>query len=97
VVGHDFGICHDYASLNAESLSLQSLRMAASYSAMLLVHLSVLRANLSRAAYLYLAPDGSVIIAVASATHDTRRRHSGLSNVFLSMGDKMVKAPSNLL
>jgi hypothetical protein len=41
--------------------------MTTSYSVMLLVHLSVLRAKLSRAAYLYLAPDGAKIIVAALA------------------------------
>jgi hypothetical protein len=39
--------------------------MTASYSAMLLVHLSDSKVKLRRAAYLYLMPAGDVIIAVA--------------------------------
>jgi hypothetical protein len=71
--------------------------MTASYSAMLLVHLSVSRAKLNRAAYLYLAPDGAVITADASTPHDTRCHHNGLFSVFRGLGAKMVKAPSNPL
>jgi hypothetical protein len=47
--------------------NLQSSRMTASYSAMLLVHLSDSKAKLRRAAYLYLTPVGDVIIAAAPA------------------------------
>lgn len=53
--------------LTLSALSLRSPRMTALYSAILLLHLSVLRAKLKRAAYLYLAPDGVVIIATALA------------------------------
>jgi hypothetical protein len=53
--------------LTPSALSLRSPRMIASCSAMLVVHLSVLRAKLGRATYLYLAPDGAVITAAASA------------------------------
>jgi hypothetical protein len=48
-------------------LSLRRPRMTASYSAMLLVHLSDSRAKLRRAAYLCLTPVGDVIIAAAPA------------------------------
>jgi hypothetical protein len=41
--------------------------MTASYSAILLVHLSDSKAKLRRAAYLYLTPMGDVIIIVAPA------------------------------
>jgi hypothetical protein len=47
--------------------SLRSPRMMASYSAMLLVHLSDSRAKLRRATYLYLTSAGDVMIAVAPA------------------------------
>jgi hypothetical protein len=47
--------------------SLQSPRMTASYSAMLLVHLSDSRAKLRRAMYLYVMPAADVIIAVVPA------------------------------
>jgi hypothetical protein len=47
--------------------SLRSPKMTASYSAMLLVHLSDSRAKLRRAAYLYLMPVGDVMIAAALA------------------------------
>jgi hypothetical protein len=47
--------------------NLRSPRMTASYSAILLVHLSDSKANLSRATYLYLTPVGDVMIAAAPA------------------------------
>jgi hypothetical protein len=47
--------------------SLQSPRMTTSYSAILLVHLLDSRAQLRRAAYLYLTPAGDVIIVAAPA------------------------------
>jgi hypothetical protein len=47
--------------------NLRSPRMTASYSAMLLVHLSDSKAKLRRAAYLYLTLTGDVIIAAAPA------------------------------
>jgi hypothetical protein len=49
------------------ALSLRRPRMTASYSAMLLVHLSDSKAKLRRAAYLCLTPVGDVIIAAAPA------------------------------
>jgi hypothetical protein len=49
------------------AFSLRRPRMTASYSAMLLVHLSDSRAKLRRAAYLCLTPVGEVIIVVAPA------------------------------
>jgi hypothetical protein len=47
--------------------NLRSPRMTASYSAMLLVHLSNSKAKLRRAVYLYLTPTSDVMIAVAPA------------------------------
>jgi hypothetical protein len=47
--------------------SLRRPRMTASYSAILLVHLSDSKAKLRHAAYLYLTPVGDVIIATAPA------------------------------
>jgi hypothetical protein len=47
--------------------SLRSPRMTASYSAILLVHLSDSKAKLRRVAYLYLTPVGDVMIAAAPA------------------------------
>jgi hypothetical protein len=47
--------------------NLQSPKMTASYSIMMLVHLSDSKAKLRRAAYLYLTPAGDVIIATAPA------------------------------
>jgi hypothetical protein len=47
--------------------SLRSPRMTASYSAMLLVHLSDSRSKLRHAAYLYLTLMGDVMIAAAPA------------------------------
>jgi hypothetical protein len=57
--------------------------MTASYSAMLLVHLSDSKAKLRRVAYLYLTPVGDVIIISAPAPHGTTRCHSGWSTVSL--------------
>jgi hypothetical protein len=53
--------------------NLRSPRMTASYSAILLVHLSDSKAKLRRAAYLYLTPAGDVMIAAvpAPAWHHT--------------------------
>jgi hypothetical protein len=53
--------------LMPSALSLRCPRMTASYSAMLLVHLSILRAKLNRVTYLYLPPDGAIITAAAPA------------------------------
>jgi hypothetical protein len=47
--------------------NLRSPRMTASYSAILLVHLSDSKAKLRRAAYLYLMPVGDVMIAAVPA------------------------------
>jgi hypothetical protein len=47
--------------------NLRSPKMTASYSAMLLVHLSDSKAKLRRVAYLYLMPVGEVMIAAAPA------------------------------
>jgi hypothetical protein len=47
--------------------NLRSPKMTASYSAMLLVHLTDSKAKLRRAAYLYLTPVGEVMIATAPA------------------------------
>jgi hypothetical protein len=47
--------------------NLRSPRMTASYSAMLLVHLSDSKAKLRCAAYLYLMPACNVMIAAAPA------------------------------
>jgi hypothetical protein len=47
--------------------NLRSPRITASYSAMLLVHLSDSKAKLRRAAYMYLTPTGDVIIAAVPA------------------------------
>jgi hypothetical protein len=47
--------------------SLQRPRMTASYSAILLVHLSDSKAKLRCAAFLYLTPVGDVIIAAVPA------------------------------
>jgi hypothetical protein len=49
------------------ALSLRRPRMTASYSAMLLVHLSDSKAKLRRAAYLCLTPIGEVMTAAAPA------------------------------
>src|SRR5688572_32827761 len=49
------------------ALSLRMPRMTASYSAILLVHLSDSKAKLRRAAYLCLTPVGEVITAAAPA------------------------------
>jgi hypothetical protein len=49
------------------ALSLRRPRMTASYSAMLLVHLSDSKAKLRRAAYLCLTPVGEVMPAAAPA------------------------------
>jgi hypothetical protein len=48
--------------LTPRDLSLQRPRMSTSYSTILLVQLSILRAKLRCATYLYLAPDGAIII-----------------------------------
>jgi hypothetical protein len=47
--------------------NLRSPKMTASYSAMLLVHLSDSKAKLRRVVYLYLMPVGEVIFAAAPA------------------------------
>jgi hypothetical protein len=47
--------------------NLRSPRMTASYSAMLLVHMSDSKAKLMRVEYLYLMPAGDVIIVTAPA------------------------------
>jgi hypothetical protein len=47
--------------------NFRSPRMTASYSAMLLVHLSDSKAKMRRDAYLYLMPAGDVIIAATPA------------------------------
>jgi hypothetical protein len=47
--------------------NLRSPKMMASYSAMLLVHLSDSKAKLRQATYLYLMPVGEVMIAAAPA------------------------------
>jgi hypothetical protein len=65
------------------ALSLRRPRMIASYSAMLLVHLSDSKAKLRRAAYLCLTPVGDMIIAATPAPHGTMRRRSGWSTPFL--------------
>jgi hypothetical protein len=49
------------------ALSLRRPRMTASYSAILLVHLSDSKAKLRRAAYLCLTPVGEVMTAAAPA------------------------------
>jgi hypothetical protein len=49
------------------ALSLRRPRMTASYSAMLLVHLSDSKAKLRRAAYLCLTPVGEVMTTAAPA------------------------------
>jgi hypothetical protein len=49
------------------ALSLRRLRMTASYSAILLVHLSDSKAKLRHAAYLCLTPVGEVMTAAAPA------------------------------
>jgi hypothetical protein len=49
------------------ALSFQSPRMTASYSVVLLVHLSDLSVNLRCATYLYLIPEGDVMITATFA------------------------------
>jgi hypothetical protein len=63
LAGNYFGICLDYACGDTECCNLRRPRMMASYSAILLVHLSDSKAKLRCAVYLCLTPVGDVIIA----------------------------------
>lgn len=82
--------------LMPSALSLRSPSMTTSYFVMLLVHLSVSRAKLRWAAYMYLAPHGAIIIAVVSAPAWHHVSSPWNVRVFLQLCDWAVEALSNL-
>jgi hypothetical protein len=69
--------------------------MTASYSAMLLVHLSDSRAKLRRDAYLCLTPVGEVMTAAEPAPRGTMRRRNGLSKPSMRIGPAVLLAQSS--
>jgi hypothetical protein len=81
--------------LTPSALSLRRLSMAASYYAILLVHLSDSKAKLRRAAYLCLTPMGEVMTAAAPTPHGTMRRRNGLSTPSLRTGPAALLAQSS--
>lgn len=83
--------------LTLRALSLRKPRMTASYSAILLLHLSILRAKLRHSTYLYLALEGAVITAVAPAPAWHQRRRNEWSRMFLNLGGWRTKTLSSML
>jgi hypothetical protein len=75
------------------ALSLRRPRMTASYSAMLLVHLSDSRAKLRRVAYLCLTPVGEVMTAAAPAPAWHHASSKWIVQTFSADGSDCVIGP----
>jgi hypothetical protein len=79
------------------ALSFRSPRMTSSYSTMLFVHLSDSNAKLRRVAYLYLTPEGDVMIAAAPSPTCTMHHRSRRSKLFLCFASFRPRALSSRL
>jgi hypothetical protein len=78
--------------------NLRSPNSIASYSAMLLLHLSASAVNCKRATYLNLMLEGDVRIAAALASEALHARHSTHAMVYQSPGPQCnLRDPSSLL